>query len=63
MERSWSVDAQNDLACAIWASAAQVMGKRKARNQIGSLTSDHYKSGIDLFLTIGEGVQHGGWKL
>jgi hypothetical protein len=30
MERSWSVDAQNGLACAIWTSSTQVMGKRKA---------------------------------
>jgi len=30
MERSWSVDAQNRLALAIWTSTAQVMGKRKA---------------------------------
>jgi len=30
MKSSWSVDAQNGLAWAIWTSAAQVMGKRKA---------------------------------
>jgi hypothetical protein len=30
MERSWSVDVQNGLAWAIWTSAAQVMGKRRA---------------------------------
>jgi len=31
IERSWSVDAQNVLACVIWTSTAQVMGKRKGR--------------------------------
>jgi hypothetical protein len=30
LERSWSVDVQNGLAWAIWTSAAQVMGKRRA---------------------------------
>jgi hypothetical protein len=34
LERSWSVNVQNDLACAIWTSAAQVMGKRKAWSQL-----------------------------
>jgi hypothetical protein len=41
MERSWSVDVQNGLVCAIWTSVAQVMGKRKAESQIGSLTPNH----------------------
>jgi len=36
MERSWSVDAQIDLACAIWTSAAQVMGKRRVGSQTKS---------------------------
>jgi len=31
MERSWSVDAQNGLACAIWTFVAQVMSKRRAK--------------------------------
>jgi len=39
--RSWSVDVQNGLAWAIWTSATQVMGKRRADNQIGSLTPNH----------------------
>jgi hypothetical protein len=41
MERSWSVDAQNGVACAIWTFVAQVMGKRNAENQIGSLIPNH----------------------
>ncbi len=41
LERFWSVDAQNGLAWAIWTSAAQVMGKRRAGNQTGNLTPDH----------------------
>jgi hypothetical protein len=35
----------------IWTSAAQVMGKRRAGSQTGSLTPDHWKLGIDLFPT------------
>jgi len=41
LERSWSVDVQNGLALVIWTSAAQVMGKQKARSQTNSLTPDH----------------------
>jgi hypothetical protein len=41
MERFWSVDAQNGLACAISTFAAQIMGKRRAWNQTSSLTPDH----------------------
>ncbi len=41
LERSWSVDVQNGLAWAIWTSTAQVMGKRRAGSQTGSLTPDH----------------------
>jgi len=41
LKRSWSVDVQNGLAWAIWTSSAQVMGKRRARSQTGSLTPDH----------------------
>jgi hypothetical protein len=40
LERSWSVDVQNGLAWVIWTSASQVMVKRRAGNQIGSLTPD-----------------------
>jgi hypothetical protein len=63
LERPWSVNAQNGLAWIIWTSAAQVMGKRRARSQIGSLTPDHKKSGIDPILTCVGGVQHGVEKL
>jgi hypothetical protein len=59
LERSWSVDVQNGLAWVIWTSAAQVMGKRWARSQTGSLTPDHYKSGIDPIPTCDGGVRHG----
>jgi len=41
LERSWSVDIENALALGIWTSVAQVMGKRRAGSQIGSLTPDH----------------------
>jgi len=41
LERSWSVDVQNGLAWAIWTYANQVMGKRRAGSQTGSLTPDH----------------------
>jgi hypothetical protein len=41
LERSWNVDIENGLAFAIRTSAAQVMGKRRAGSQTGSLTPDH----------------------
>jgi hypothetical protein len=41
LERSWGVDVENALALAIRTSVAQVMGKRKAGSQTGSLTPDH----------------------
>jgi hypothetical protein len=41
LKRSWSVDVQNGLAWVIWTYAAQVMGKRRAGSQTGSLTPDH----------------------
>jgi len=41
LKRSWSVDVENGLALVIWTSAAQVMGKRRAGSQTGSLTPDH----------------------
>jgi hypothetical protein len=63
LERSWSVDVQNDLAWTIWTSSAQVMGKRRAMSQTSSLTPDHQKSGIDLFPTSTTGVRHGVGKL
>ncbi len=63
LERSWSLNVQNDLAWAIWTSSAQVMGKRRAESHIGSLTPDLKKSGIDLFPTSATGVRHGVGKL
>jgi len=41
LESSWNVDIENALAFSIWTSVAQVMGKRRAGSQIGSLTPDH----------------------
>jgi hypothetical protein len=41
LESSWNVDIENGLALAIWTSSAQVMGKRRAGSQTGSLTPDH----------------------
>jgi hypothetical protein len=63
LERCWSLDAQNGLAWAIWTSAAQVMGKRRAGSQTGSLTPDHIKSGIDPIPTCVGGVRHGVGKI
>jgi hypothetical protein len=36
-----SVDVENGLAWAIWTSVTQVMAKRRAMSQTGSLTPDH----------------------
>jgi hypothetical protein len=63
LERSWSVDVRNGLAWVIWTFAAQVMDKRRAGSQIGSLTPDHKKSGIDPTPMCNEGVRHGVGKL
>jgi hypothetical protein len=41
LERSSNVDIENALALAIRTSATQVMGKRRAGSQTGSLTPDH----------------------
>jgi len=41
LERSWSVNIENALTLGIWTSVAQVMGKRRAGSQTGSLTPDH----------------------
>jgi hypothetical protein len=49
---------RNGLAWPIWTSATQVMAKRKAGSQTGSLTSDHGKSGIDPIPLRAGGVQH-----
>jgi hypothetical protein len=63
LKRSWSVDVRNGLAWAIWTSAAQVMVERRAGSQIGSLTPDHKKSGIDLIPVCEGGVQNNVGKL
>jgi Ni,Fe-hydrogenase I large subunit len=58
LENSWSVDVQNGLAWAIWTFVAQIVVERMAGSQIGSLTPDHLKSGIDpTLMRVGE-VQH-----
>jgi hypothetical protein len=54
----WNVDVQNGIALPIWTFATQVMAKRKVGNQIGSLTPDHGKSGIDLIYLRAGSVQH-----
>jgi hypothetical protein len=41
LESYESVNVENELAWAIWTSIAQVMCKRKAGSQIGSLSPDH----------------------
>jgi hypothetical protein len=41
LESYKSVDVENGLAWAIWTFAAQVMAKRTARSQTGSLIFDH----------------------
>jgi hypothetical protein len=58
LQRSWNVDVENGLAWVIWTSAAQVMCERRARSQIGNLTPNHKKSGIDLTPVCVGGVQH-----
>jgi hypothetical protein len=42
----------------IWTSKTQIMAKRKVRSQIGSLTPNHQKSGIDPISLCAGGVQH-----
>jgi hypothetical protein len=41
LESYQSLDVKNGLAWAIWTSASQVMTRRKAGSQTGSLTPDH----------------------
>jgi hypothetical protein len=41
LESPWNVDVQNGLASPIWTSKTQVMAKKRAGSQIGSLTPDH----------------------
>jgi len=52
LERSWSVDVQNGLAWTIWTSTAQIMVEIKVGSQIGSLTPNHKRSGIDRFWCV-----------
>jgi hypothetical protein len=54
---------RNGFIWAIWTSATQVMAKRKAESQTGSLTLDHWKSGIDPTLVCAGGMQHTVGKL
>jgi len=63
LESYESVDVENELAWAIWTSAAQVMYKRRAVSQTGNLTPDHQKSRIDPIPVCEEGVQHTVGKL
>jgi hypothetical protein len=58
-----SVDVENGLAWAIWTFVAQVMGKRRAGSQTGSLTPNHKKSGIDPIPVCADGVRHTVGKL
>jgi hypothetical protein len=41
LERSWSVNVENDLAWAIWTFVTQIMDEKRAENQTSSLTPDH----------------------
>jgi hypothetical protein len=41
LESYWSVDVQNGFASFISTSETQVICKREAKSQIGSLTPDH----------------------
>jgi len=63
LERYESVDVENGLAWAIWTFVAQVRYKRKAGSQIGNLTPDHQKPGIDPIPMCAEGVRHNVGKL
>jgi hypothetical protein len=63
LERPWSVDVENGLAWAIWTSTAQVMVKRRAGSQTGSLTLDHKRSEIDPIPVCEDGVRHTVGKL
>jgi len=63
LESSWSVDVKNGLTWAIWTFAAQVMVERRAESQIGNLTPNHQKSGIDSTPVCASGVRHTVGKL
>ncbi len=63
LESYWSVDVQNGLVWPIWTSPTQVMAKRKVGSQIGSLSPDHKKSGINLIPLRAGGMQHAVGKI
>jgi hypothetical protein len=41
LENYQNLNVENELAWSIWTSTTQVMAKRKAKSQIGSLTPNH----------------------
>jgi hypothetical protein len=63
LERSQILDVENGLAWAIQTSTAQVIVKRRAESQIGSLTPNHKNPGIDPTPGCAEGVRHAIGKL
>jgi hypothetical protein len=63
IEKLLKRNVQNGLAWPIWTSATQVMAKRRVGSQIGSLTPDHGKSGINPIPLRASGVQHDVEKL
>jgi hypothetical protein len=63
LESYQSVNVENGLSWAIWTSATLVMAKRKVGSQIGNLTPDHKKSGIDSTPMRAGGVGHTVGKL
>jgi hypothetical protein len=58
LESYKNIDVENGLTWAISTSATQVMVKRKAGSQIGSLTPDHKKLRINLTSMHAGGVWH-----
>jgi hypothetical protein len=54
----WNIDVWNGLAWPISTSETQVMAKRKAKSQIGSLTPDHQKPRIAPISSRAGGVWH-----
>jgi hypothetical protein len=63
LEISWGVDVRNGLTWAIRTSTAQVMVKRRAGSQTGSLIPDHKKSRIDSIPVCAGGMRHTVGKL
>jgi hypothetical protein len=63
LESYGGLDIENGLAWAIWTFAAQVMAKRKAGSQTGSLIPDHQKSRIDPMPMRAGGMWHTVGKL